>query len=158
MNFSRHLLRPALVAGILALSFPAARGGSSASSAASDSVSVSVGSLSGSVQQSSQSSTSDRQVADGDYRITEVAALEGESAQVRLQLQPVAASAESAGIALTLPLALVQRHAGLVEGATLGARNRPYGVEFSAGAPRQAFFLALSDDWYDELRSVPVSL
>lgn len=158
MNCSHHLLLSAFAAGLLALSLPPAHGGSSASSAASDSVSVSVGSLSGSVQQSSESSTSDRKVADGDYRIIEVAAIEGEPARVRLRLRPALTQHAAAGFDLTLPLELVQRQGMLVEGATLGARNRPYGLEFSAGAPREAFFLALSDDWYDELRSVPVTL
>lgn len=151
---------PALLAASLLFALTGAHAGSSASSAASDSVSVSVGSLSGSVQQSSQSSGDDQKVADGDYRIIDIAAIAGEPARVRLLLQPVqAAAAAGPGFALVLPVELVQVQAGvLTEGATLGARNRPYGLEFSAGAPRRAFFLALHDDWRDELRSTPVTL
>lgn len=155
MTSLRHPL-PAVVAGVLAIFLPLAQASGSASSAASDSIGTSVGSLSGSVRQSSQSSTSERDVADGDYRIIEVAALEGEPERVRLQLEPVQAGQAATAFALTLPRSVLHEQAGLVEGATLAARNRPYGVEFSAGTPRRAFFLALHDDWYDELRSVPV--
>ena len=47
---------------------------------------------------------------------------------------------------------------GLAEGATIGARQRPYGLEFDQGQPRRAFFLALNDAWYRELQTTAVAL
>ena len=46
----------------------------------------------------------------------------------------------------------------LAVGATVTARHRPYGLEFSEGATPKPFFLALADDWFAELQSRPVPL
>jgi hypothetical protein len=37
-------------------------------------------------------------------------------------------------------------------------RQRPYGVEFADGRTLQAFYLALSDEWYRELQTRAVEL
>lgn len=137
---------------------------SSAASSASDSVAASVGSLSGSVQQSSNSSSKDRQVTDGDYKIIEVALEDGRPGMVRLTLAALAtATPAAAGAAPTENFYLYLPHqvlieSGLAEGATIGARQRPYGLEFDQGQPRRAFFLALNDAWYRELQTTAVAL
>ncbi len=152
----------ALLTGFIALPAGAA---SSAASSASDSVATSVGSLSGSLIQSSTSSSKDRQVADGDYRIIEIAAEEGRPDSVRLTLltndaraeQQASSSDEAASFQLIVPLEVLHK-TGLTEGAMITARQRPYGLEFAEGQPRRAFYLALHDEWYRELQSTPVSL
>ncbi|HEY1392530.1 MAG TPA: hypothetical protein VFV25_04110, partial [Methylibium sp.] len=58
---------------------------------------------------------------------------------------------------LYLPQAAYEQ-AKLAPGRTVTARQRPYGVEFAGGEPRQAFFLALDDDWYRELQAKAVTL
>ena len=153
--FRLAALTVALGAG---LSLPA-HAASSTSSAASDGASASVGSLSGSVEQSSASSAGDKKVAEGDYRIIDMAtAATDRPGQVRLRLQPVAADRGAQGdIFLYVPQATLDG-SGLAQGATVTARHKPYGVEFAAGPARQAFFLALSDDWLKELQTTAVAL
>lgn len=141
-------LAAALVAG------PAAAE-SSASSAAST-ASTSVASLSTSITQSSASSSRNNHVADGDYRVIEVAELAGPNGLVRLTLQPVAGRVDE-GFDLNVPAPLVARER-LATGAVVQARHRPYGIEFAQGEPRRAFFLVLADAWYRELQTTPVGL
>ena len=157
------LIPVAVLLGGLALPVGAA---SSAASSASDSVAASVGSLSGSVQQSSNSSSKDRQVTDGDYKIIEVALEDGRPGMVRLTLAALATATPAAAAAgaapaenfyLYLPHPVLVE-SGLAEGATIGARQRPYGLEFDQGQPRRAFFLALNDAWYRELQTTAVAL
>ena len=128
---------------------------SSASSAVSDSVSTSLGSLSNSVGKSSDSSRG-KNVVQGDYRVIEMAAADGRGV-VRVKLQALADAGVAGELELTLPREAAERgHLGT--GAIVTASTRPYGVEFAAGAPREAFFLALHDEWYRELNSKPVLL
>lgn len=144
----------ALVSCACALGLPAAAE-MSASSAASTASSA-VGSLSNSLTQSSNSSSKTTNVAEGDYRIIDKAAVAGRPGTVRLTLQPVQGAAD-AGVELMLPEP-VAAQAGLAAGGLVNARQRPYGVEFSQGEPRQAFFLVLADDWYRELHTTAVVL
>jgi len=130
---------------------------SSTSSAASDSSATSVGSVSGSFQKSSNASSKGTGVAEGDYRITDVAEAQGRAGMVRLALQAVADPGAQGELIVYLPQETVDR-ARLAPGGTVGARHRPYGVEFAQGQPRQAFFLVLADDWYRELQTTPVLL
>lgn len=138
---------------------------SSAASSASDSVATSVGSLSGSLVQSSNSSSKGQQVADGDYRIIEIARDESRPGMVRLKLvasdaaqpQSPAGTDEPAAFELIISQQVVVK-AGLTQGATISAKQRPYGLEFAEGQPRRAFFLALRDEWYRDLQSTPVAL
>jgi len=154
--------RAALVAavGSLLLAGPAPAA-SSASSAASESASASVGSVSTSFERSSDSSTRGNHVAAGDYRVVEIVAATdrgraGRTDQMRLKLQAVAGSGAEGEFFLYLPHeALAQ--GTLVGGAVVGARTRPYGVEFVHGKPPQAFFLLMADDWYRELRTQVVA-
>jgi hypothetical protein len=38
------------------------------------------------------------------------------------------------------------------------AQRRVYGFEFARGDTREAFYLVLADEWYDELAARPVQL
>lgn len=141
---------------------PAQAAGLSASSA-SESIGTSIGSLSTSLQQSSASSTGDKRVAAGEYRLIELAAAPGRPGQLRLTLQ---AKAETTGAAaetpadtlyLFLPQAALNA-ARLQTGDWIQARAKPYGLEFAEARSQQAFFLVLDDDIYRELPSRPLSL
>ena len=145
----------ALVAACVAAAGPAVAA-SSAASSASDSVATSVGSCSGSIQQSSASSSKTTGVAAGDYKLIETAQVAGRPGVMRLRLQPVDGRADG-GFDLLLPEAVVAQ-ARLAVGATVSARERPYGLEFAQGEPREAFFLVLADAWYRELQTTAVVL
>ncbi len=121
---------------------------SSASSTASESLAASSGSVSASLTGSSNSSR--RDVAEGDYRLIEVADAPNRPHDVTLTLQQ-----GEAVVKLTLPRTTF---AGtkLAAGDVVAATQRDYGLEFRHGATRQAFFLVLDDDWQRELKSVPV--
>ncbi|MFY9513730.1 MAG: hypothetical protein WAQ05_22440 [Rubrivivax sp.] len=125
---------------------------SSASSAASESV----GSLSTSFGKSSDSSSGEKKVADGNYRVIETAALPERPGQLRVTLR-AAADGSSDEFTLTLPQTTAARH-GIEAGATIAARNRPYGIEFSRADTGNAFFLALADDWFNALSPNAVKL
>lgn len=144
--------RSAIVALLLALAAVPAGAASSTSSAASDGVSASVGSLSTSVEHSSDSSSTDDKVADGDYTVIEMADAADRPGQVRLTLQ----RAEQT-LFLYLPREAAH-HGGLAAGQVVTARQRAFGVEFTAGEPKRAFFLALHDGWLPELRTRAISL
>ena len=122
-------------------------------SSASSAGSASLGSLSDSVKGSSGSSKSN--VAEGDYRIIDVAAAERPDT-LRLKMQPVAnVDEETAVIYLEVPrLALGDRVAA--PGDVVGVRQRPYGYEFAWADTRVAFFLALAADWQRELEPRPL--
>ena len=128
---------------------------SSASSASSDGASASVGSLSTSIEKSSNSSSKDNKVAEGDYRIVQIAAADQQPGKLRLTLRAV--NAGDGEFFLTLPQEAVQQ-GRLATGGVVTARHQAYGVQFAAGAPREAFFLVLQDAWYDELRTKAVTL
>ena len=151
MRFRASRFACVLVASIFAAFHGHAE--SFASSAASSASSASVGSLSDSLKSSSGSSTNN--VAEGDYRIIDVAA--GNRADtLRLKLQPLAnADNEAAVIYLDVPRpALGDRASPL--GDTVGVKQRPYGYEFAWGDTRAAFFLVLAPDWRRELEPRPL--
>ena len=134
----------------------AAMAASSAASSASDSASDSVGASSKSITESSDSSSGNKKVAAGDYKVIEMAAVDGQPGMLRLRMQAMADGREDA-FTLLLP-----RHAAenghLAEGQVVTANARPYGLELVAAADRKAFFLLVDDDWQDELASHPVQL
>jgi hypothetical protein len=152
-------LKLALTGCALCLSVVAlpALAASSTASSASDSASTSVGSLSDSVTGSSQGSSKATGVAQGDYKIIEVAVAANRPGTLRMKLQAVADRGADREFYLDLPLATVEGNR-LAAGQTVTASNRPYGVEFAHGSPRRAFFLLLADDWHRELRSNAVAL
>jgi hypothetical protein len=149
MNFPALHFACALLVGIVA-AVPC-RADSLASSASSAG-SASLGSLSDSIHDSSHSST--HKVAEGDYRIVDVAAAERPDT-LRLKMQPVARADEEAVIYLDVPrTAFGDRVAA--PGVIVGVRQRPYGYEFAWADTRVAFFLALSDEWRRELEPRPL--
>lgn len=141
----------ALALWLAAAALPVAAA-SSTSSAASQGSSASVGSLSTSLEGSSNASSPDGRVADGDYTVIEVA-----DSGTRPGLLRVTMQAAGTTLHLHLPPAVV-RDGGVAVGQSVSARQRPFGVEFAAGQPRQAFFLALHEHWMPELQTRAVSL
>jgi hypothetical protein len=125
---------------------------SSASSASSESV----GSISTSFGKSSDSSSDDKKVADGNYRVIDTAALPDRPGLLRVTLR-TAAAGRSDEFQLYLPQATAER-AGIAAGAEVSTRTRPYGIEFSRTDTGNAFFLALADDWFNELSPNAVKL
>jgi hypothetical protein len=122
---------------------------SSASSAASNVV----GSVSDSIQSSSKSSSGeDKKTAQGDYRLIEVAAVDGRPEMARLQLQ----NAEGE-FALLVPRS-VQEGAGLQAGDTVAVAERAYGLQFSVKGQAEPFFLAVHDKLAKGLNSKVVRL
>ena len=135
----------ALLVGFVALPCGAE---SFASSAASSASSASVGSLSDSVRGTSGSLKS--ALAEGDYRIIEVAAAERPDT-LRLKLQPVAHAGDDAALVyLDVPKAALAGRVAAA-GGVVGVRQRPYGYEFAWADTRVAFFLVLAPDWHREL-------
>ncbi len=121
---------------------------SSASSAGSDSS----GSVSDSVSASSNSSKN-KKVADRDYHIVDVAKATQRPGMARVTMQ---ANDSDLQVMLNLPQAVVEREQ-LRNGDLVHTRQRVYGIAFEHGTGT-AFFLALNDDWVDELTAHKVSL
>lgn len=121
-------------------------------SVASSAGSASSGSVSGSLRGSSKSSTHDEKTAGGDYRITDVAQVPDRAGFQRVTMQ----SEDGQRLVLDLP-AKVSRQQRLVRGDLVHAQRRVYGLEFSRGDTRDAFYLVLADDWYGELATRPVA-
>ena len=133
---------------------PARGAAGSAASSASQSVGFSIGSISGSLKNSSGSSSQAANVAEADYDIVDIAAVEGDPDLLRLRLRAPAkgdAATAPAELVLELPRRAVEQ-GQLAPGRSVSARHRVYGIEFASGEPRTAFFLVLDDDWYRELR------
>jgi hypothetical protein len=133
---------------------------SSATSLLYQSIGTSVGSLSDSVTRSSNGSSQGGRVAGGQYKLLDVTLAVDQPGIVRLKIQAVAATQETSGageLILSLPLAAFEK-SGLLAGDLIAARERAYGVEFANDKTQLPFFLALNDDTYRELASIPVVL
>jgi guanyl-specific ribonuclease Sa len=150
-----HTTRIAALA-LLASLLPATYAASSAASSASDSVTTSVGSVSASFQRSSDSSTNNK-VADGEYKVIEMAAVPDEAGKVRMKLQAMAPTTGDKEFVLLLPQEAVERGHVRV-GGVITARTRDYGYEFASLNDDKPFFLVLADEWFKELQSRPVAL
>jgi hypothetical protein len=89
-------------------------------------------------------------VAEGDYRIVDVAAAERPDT-LRLKMEPVAHAGDAAAVIyLDVPRpALRERSAA--PGEIVAVRRRPYGYEFARADTRVAFFLVLAAEWQREL-------
>ncbi|MBK7459717.1 MAG: hypothetical protein IPJ42_15315 [Betaproteobacteria bacterium] len=153
-RFKLRLAGLALLAGATALPALAAGSASSASSAGS---SASFGSLSTSIETSSDASSKGGDVAQGDYRIVELADSPARPGTVRVTLQVLAAQGAEGRLFLYVPQATATG-AQLAVGERVNARERPYGLEFAYGEPLQAFFLVVHDEGARELRTRPVTL
>jgi hypothetical protein len=142
---------------LLACATPlAALAASSAASSLSDSLTESSGSVSDSLKGSSHSSSPDDKQVKGEYKVTDVAQVDGQPGFVELHLQPVAAGA---GIEVYVKMPRAAAETGHVAtGALVTALQRPYGVEFATTQPRAAFFLALADDVVRDTKMAPVAL
>lgn len=152
------LLAAALWGGLISQS---ALADTTLSGSVSDSISTAVGSVSTSLKKSSQSSTRDNKVAEGDYKVMALVAEADQPGMVRMTLQPLTGAGQAAGTDERFELILPQKTVAMNQvaaGAIVTARNRPYGMAFATGEPRQDFFLVLQDDWYRELPSKPVVL
>ena len=131
-------------------------------SSASSAGSASSGSISDSIHGSSNSSSKNDKVADRDYHIVDVAEAPHHAGMARITLQ---ANDSDYRVMLDLPLALVAKEQ-LHNGALVHAQQREYGIEFEHGEEigsasvraGQAFFLAINDDWMDELAARKVTL
>jgi hypothetical protein len=153
MTFPASQLACALLVGVVAALPCGAE--SFASSAASSASSASVGSLSNSLRSSSGASTDN--VAEGDYRVVDVAAA-GSPETIRVKMQPlVHAGDDAAVIFLDVPRPALKDRAA-APGDVIGVRQRPYGYEFAWADTRVAFFLVLAPDWRRELEPRPVQL
>ena len=127
-------------------------------SSASSAGSASSASASDSIGDSSGASSPNRQAANGDYRVVEVADVAAAPGMLRLTLQ--AMQGEAHEFTLKLPREALGGK-GIAVGDVVHARNRPYGLEFArtdAARKREAFFLVLADDWHKELQTRPVAL
>lgn len=134
---------------------PAAWSASATASSASDSASSAASSTSTSIRRSSDGSSKATGVAQGEYRVIEVAAVPGEAGAMRVTLQAKADASLHGQWQLTLPPAVAQQ-AALAVGHRVQAQPRVYGVEFAHADTGRAFFLVLEDEWYRELPSRPV--
>lgn len=134
------------------LAAPVAVRAASFASSASSAGSASVGSVSDSLQGSSNSSSSDDDVAQGDYRVTEVAQAPLRTDFVRVRLH---SDELRRGFDLDLPQA-VWAAQGLGPGDLVHAEPRAYGYEFAHAGSREAFYLVLNDEWYGELAARPL--
>jgi hypothetical protein len=116
--------------------------------------SASSGSVSASLHGSSNSSTGDEKTADGNYRIIDVATAPDRAGVARVTMQ---VDDTQQRIVLDLPQAIVEKQS-LGLGDTVHAQHREYGFEFARGDTREAFYLVLADEWYNELAARPVTL
>lgn len=153
---SRDLLRSMLLAATLCTVSQVHA--DSVASSASSAGSASSGSVSDSFQGSSNSSTNNNnRRADGTYQILEVTPTPGRvhSARVAMQLGDDPAKK----IVLDLPQAIADRQA-LANGGLVHVKNRDYGLEFAQGdgQQRQAFYLVVADEVYQELAARKVTL
>ena len=159
-----HTLPRLATLGLLAAALSTSAFAESLGSAASSAASSASGSVSDSVQGSSKSSSGETKVADGAYRVLEVAQADkpGHLA-LRLQLADARKEAESdaaGAFTLRLPQTALGPQ-GIAVGDIVRVRNRAYGLEFARatqGAEPAPFFLALTDATLRELRSHALSL
>ena len=149
------LLRRALFLAMIAAAAAAPVHADSIASSASSAGSESSGSISDSIGGSSNSSTKNKRVAAGEYRVIDVAQVPGKADTTRMTLRAAAGAAQE--FTLDVPnRALAQR--GVNTGELVRVNERVYGYEFAYADSKQPFFLALQDNWYRELGSRQVTI
>jgi hypothetical protein len=117
----------------------------------SDSVSGTVQSVSDSVSRSSNSSSKTLNIAEGDYRVVDIAMVAGQPDKMRLRLQAVAAANEPQLYLFVPKHDYDQAH--LNNGQIVTASKRPYGMAFSIARADQPFAVVLENDWQKDLAS-----
>lgn len=145
----------ALLACLMLASGPA--WANSFASSASSAGSASVGSVSDSFRGSSNSSTGGDKVADGDYRILQIANAPDRTGITRVTLRAADDTDAQPDFTLDLPQDTFERQQ-LSRGDLVRATQRVYGYEFARSDTREPFFLVLADDWYGDLDPRPVGL
>ena len=153
MSLKPNLLVATLAIAGLAATLPA-YAASSASSASSEGSSASVGSSSTSIEKSSNSSSKGDKVAEGDYKVIQVADTT-QPGKLRVTLRATNDSGEE--FALILPQEAATQ-GKLAVGAVVTAKAHSYGLQFAAADTREPFFLVLRDEVYKELATRPVTL
>jgi len=144
-----------LIVAVGALGLALQASAESFASSASSAGSASSGSVSDSLSGSSHSSSgNDRKVADGEYRIIQIAATPDHAGRTRVTMQ---GDDPLQRVVLDLPQSTFDQQ-NLEAGDRMYAQNRVYGIEFGRGDTHQPFYLVLADEWYGELASRPVSL
>jgi hypothetical protein len=154
---SRRLCFAPLAAAVVGMALAApwsAWAASSASSASSEGSSASSGSVSDSFGASSDSSSKGDKVAEGDYRLIQIAAA-GQPGRLRLTLQGTAGAAGT--FVLVVPELTLQQ-AALTLGDSVTARARSYGWEFAAAGTKEPFYLVLHDAQQREFSTRKLSL
>jgi len=149
-SFSRSLCLAAFAAACVlpAHADSVASSASSAGSASSASISDSIGG-------SSNSSSGDRRVAAGEYRVIDIAQAPAKAGTTRMTLRAVAEAGRE--FYLDVPdRALAERRVN--RGELVQVNERVYGYEFAYADSQRPFFLALQDDWYRELGSRQVTI
>jgi type IV secretory pathway TrbL component len=150
------ILRRALFLAMIASAAAAPAWADSVASSASSAGSASSGSISDSIGGSSNSSTKDKRVAAGEYRVIDVARAPGKANTTRMTLR-AAAGGTAQDFTLDVPdRALAQR--GVHTGELVQVNERVYGYEFAYADGKQPFFLALQDKWYRDLGSRQVTI
>lgn len=150
MSESSRMILSVLLGATMALPVLAA---SNLSSASSEGSSASVGSLSDSIQGSSNSASGNK-VAEGPYRVIDVALVPEGTGRTRVTLAAVQGEQT---FTLVLPAGAAAQ-AQLVAGDIVQVRERGYGLQFARADAREPFFLVLDDARWRELQSRPVTL
>ena len=123
----------------------------------SDSISASVEGISTSVGQISKSSSKAANLAEGEYRIIDVAEAADRPDRARLTLRAVGKDDAEEDFYLFMPKQEFAR-AQLQAGQTLAARNRPYGAAIFKQDLGEPIAVLLKDDWRSNLQPTPVTL
>jgi type IV secretory pathway TrbL component len=145
----------ALCLAAFALACAAPTHATSLTSSASSAGSASSGSISDSIGASSNSSSDDKRVAAGDYRVIDIAQAPAKADTTRLTLRAAAGPARE--FTLDVPnRALAER--AVNKGELVQVSERVYGFEFAHADTKRSFFLALQDDWYRDLASRKVTI
>lgn len=150
MSVLKRLMLSATLSATMVLPVLAA---SSLASTSSEGSSASVGSLSDSIQGSSNSSAGTK-VAEGPYRVIDVAM--APDAAGRMQVRLAAVRGEQTFVLLLPETTAAQ--AQLAAGDIVQVRERGYGLQFARADAREPFFLVLEDARWRELQSRPVTL
>jgi hypothetical protein len=122
----------------------------------SDSISGSVQAVSDGISRSSKSSANAvNNLAEGDYRVVDVAMADGQPGKMRLKLQALA-TPNDPGVYLVVARAEVEQ-AGVRDGQLVTASRRPYGMAFTPAHQTAAFAVVLDDQWLKELSAHAVA-